>query len=98
MLSLALRFLCLIEFEVRRQLNQEQTTLVGLNPNNPKHSTDRPTTERLLRAFGNITLTLVDLHGQELGHVPPLNALQQEIIRLLGLPADIYSRLIANSE
>jgi transposase len=98
LLSLALRFLCLIEFEVRRQLHHEQTTLVGLNPNNPKQSTDQPTTERLLRAFSNITLTLVDVRGQEFGHVPPLNALQQEIIRLLGLPPDIYSRLIANSE
>lgn len=98
LLSLALRFLCLIEFEVRRQLRQEQTTLVGLNPNNPKQATNQPTTERLLRAFSNITLTLVDVHGQEFGHVPPLNALQQEIIRLLGLPADIYSCLIANSE
>ena len=98
LLSLALRFLCLIEFEVRRQLHHEQTTLVGLNPNNPKQATDRPTTERLLRAFSNITLTLVDARGQEFGHVPPLNALQQEIIRLLGLPADIYSRLIVNSE
>jgi transposase len=98
LLSLALRFLCLIEFEVRRQLNQEQAALVGLNPNNPKRPTDQPTTERLLRAFSNITLTLVDGHGQALGHVPPLNALQQEIIRLLGLPPDIYSRLIENSE
>lgn len=98
LLSLALRFLCLIEFEVRRQLRQEQTALVGLNSNNPNQSTNRPTTERLLRAFSNITLTLVDVHGQEFGHVPPLNPLQQEIIRLLGLPADIYSCLIANSE
>jgi transposase len=98
LLSLALRFLCLIEFEVRRQLHHQQTTLVGLNPNNPKQATDQPTTERLLRAFSNITLTLVDVHGQEFGHVPPLNPLQQEIIRLLGLPTDIYSCLIANSE
>jgi len=37
------------------------------------------------------------VHGQSCGHVPPLNALQQQIIRLLGLPADIYSRLIDNS-
>ncbi|MBD1847906.1 hypothetical protein H6F89_31910 [Cyanobacteria bacterium FACHB-63] len=63
LLSLALRFLCLIEFEVRRRLTQEQTALVGLNPNNPKQSTDRPTTERLLQAFSNITLTLVDVQG-----------------------------------
>ena len=98
LLSLALRLLTLIEFVVRRQLQCEQTTLVGLNSNNPKQATDHPTAERVLQAFRNITVTLIDVHGKSFGHVPPLNALQQEIIRLLGLPPDIYSSLIGNSE
>ena len=97
LLSLALRLLTLIEFVVRRQLQTSQTTLTGLYPNNSHQSTDKPTAERLLRAFRNLTVTLMDVHGQSCGHVPPLNALQQQIIRLLGLPADIYSRLIDNS-
>jgi len=98
LLSLALRCLTLIEFQVRRQLHTEQATLTGLNPNNPKQATDQPTAERLLRAFSNITVTLIDVQGRSLGHVPPLTTVQQEIIRLLGLPVDLYSRLIANSE
>lgn len=98
LVSLALRLLTLIEFVVRRQLQREQTTLIGLNPNNPNQPTNKPTAERLLRAFRNITVTLINVHGQSLGHVPPLNALQQEIIRLLGLPPDIYSKIIGNSE
>lgn len=43
----AVRLLTLIEFVVRRALQREQATLVGLPPENPKKATAAPTTERL---------------------------------------------------
>ena len=45
LLSLAVRFLTLIEFVVRRKLKQTQEKLVGLIENDPKKGIDNPTTE-----------------------------------------------------
>ncbi|WDD36293.1 transposase (plasmid) [Nostoc sp. UHCC 0926] len=97
LLSLALRLLTLIEFVVRRQLQTQAKTLTGLYPDNPKKQTDRPTAERLLRAFSNLTLTVIEVRGERFGYVPSLNLLQEEVISLLGLSPDIYSGLVNNS-
>jgi hypothetical protein len=67
--------------------------LGGLYAANPKRQTAHPTTERLLRAFREITLTVVYLQGQTIRHVTPLSHLQQRILALLGLPASIYEDL-----
>ena len=96
LLSLAVRFLTLIEFVVRRKLKQNQEKLVGLIENNPKKGIDNPTTERLLKMFDNITLTIVRLPGQNIRHLPALNPVQIRILELLGLSADVYSRLTYN--
>ena len=94
LLSLGLRLLTLIEFVVRRQLSREKESLVGLYPGNPKKATQRPTTERLLKAFDNITLTILNIKGEEYGYVTPLNQVQKKILRLLGLDSEIYSGLV----
>ena len=52
LLSIALRVLTLLEFVVRRQLAELGTPLAGLYAGNP-------TTERLLEAFREMTLTLI---------------------------------------
>ena len=96
LLSLAVRFLTLIEFVVRRKLKHNQEKLVGLIENNPKKGIDNPTTERLLKMFDNITLTIVQLPGQTLRHLPALSATQIRILELLGLSADVYTRLADN--
>jgi len=96
LLSLAVRFLTLIEFVVRRKLKQNQEKLVGLIDNNPKKGIDNPTTERLLKMFDNITLTIVQLPGQTIRHLPALTAVQTRILELLGLSAGVYTRLADN--
>jgi transposase len=93
LLSLAVRFLTLIEFVARRKLKQNQEKLVGLIENNPKKGIDNPTTERLLKMFDNITLTIVQLPGQTIRHLPALTTVQTRILELLGLSADVYTRL-----
>jgi transposase len=90
LLSLALRILTLMEFVVRRSLQQQPEPLSGLYPGNPKQSTLCPTTERLLAAFKELTLTLVHLPGQHLAHVTPLTPLQQRILSLLDLSPSLY--------
>ena len=93
LLSIGLRVLTLLEFVVRRGLATEQATLSGLYQDSPKHATARPTAERLLEAFKGITLTTIHLGDQLHRHLPPLSALQQRILALLGLPTDVYTRL-----
>ncbi len=93
LLSLALRVLTLMEFVVRRSLQQQGATLAGLYKDNPRRATATPTAERLLQAFVPITLTQVHLPDQTIRHVTPLTPVQEQILRLLGFPADLYAAL-----
>jgi len=97
LLSLALRVLTLVEYQVRRRLAQEQRALAGLYAGQPTRATARPTTERLLAAFKEITLTVLATPQHTLRHLPPLTALQQQILALLDLPADLFHRLTLDS-
>ena len=96
LLSLAVRLLTLIEFVVRRNLKRNQEKLTGLIENNPKKGIDNPTTERLLKQFDDIYLTIVHLPDQVIRHVTPLTDLQVRILELLGLSVDTYTRLADN--
>ncbi len=97
LLSLGLRLLTLIEFVVHRQLSQSQESLQGLYPESPKKTTMNPSTELILKAFDNITLTIVELDGQIYRHLTPLTPLQEQIIRLLGFSPHIYTDLLLKS-
>ena len=93
LLSLALRLLTLMEFVVRRCLKQQGTTLAGLYKDNPRRASATPTAERLLQAFVPITLTQLQLPAQTIRHVTPLTPVQEQILRLLGFPVDLYAAL-----
>jgi transposase len=97
LVSIGLRVLTLLEFLVRRRLAQEGGQLAGLYAGNPKRSTARPTAERILEAFKDLTLTLIAEPHRSFRHLTPLSDLQQRILTLLDLPPDIYTRLCANS-
>ena len=96
LLSLGLRVLTLLEFVVRRHLEQQDLPLVGLYAGNPKRATARPTAERILEAFQGITLTIIQEPHQIRRHLTPLSKLQQRILHLLDFPLDIYTRLCAD--
>ncbi len=97
LLSLAVRILTLIEFVVRRSLQESGESLRGLYPGNPLKATQRPTAEKLLAAFKHLTLTLFRVKGEWYGDVTELNPLQKQILLCLGLSPDIYSGLVENS-
>ncbi len=59
LLSIAVRVLTLLEFVGRRQLAADGAQLAGLYAGNPKRDTARPTAERLLEAFQEVTLTVI---------------------------------------
>jgi transposase len=93
LLSIALRVLTLVEFVVRRQLAAEGATLAGLYAGNVKRATARPTAERLLEAFQEVTLTVVEGGHQVYRHLTVLSPLQERILELLGFSSRVYTRL-----
>ena len=88
LLTIALRFLTLIEFQVRRKLQIQQDEIAGLYAGNPKRKTPRPTAEKLLAAFSGITLYH---HRDGTTEITPLNHLQRRILALMNLPETIYA-------
>lgn len=97
LLCLALRVLVITEQRVRAALAAQQQEIAGLNPASRNQTTARPTTERIIRVFSNITLTQIEQNGACHRHVSGLSATQQQLLGLLGLPADLYARLGAPS-
>jgi transposase len=97
LLTLGLRVLSVLEYAIRRQLAHEQRTIAGLYAGQANRSTARPTAERVLEAFGNLTLTVVQLPGQIVRHLTPLSMLHQRLLALAGLSPDIYTRLTSHS-
>ena len=104
LLALGLRLLGLLEFAVRRRLSElsdpvtgAPQPLLGLYAGNPKRGTLQPTAESLLKAFKEISLTLVNHSDQVLRHVTALNLLQQRILELLDSWPEVYTRLLDQS-
>ena len=93
LLSLALRVLTTVEHTVRQRLSQEQRPLAGLYAGSPTRATTQPTAERLLGAFKEITLTVVQLPQATLRHLTALSPLHQDILALLGLSPDTYAMI-----
>jgi len=93
LLCLAVRVRVLTEQRLRAALQNQGAALVGLNPASRTQATTQPTTERMIRAFRNLTVTVVTGAGWEQRHVSSLNLTQQQILDLLGLPSDLYARL-----
>lgn len=95
LLTIALRVFTLMEFVVRRQLHESQSSLAGLYEGNPKRSTNRPTAEKMLRGFCSITLYK---HRDDSREISSLNPLQKEILSLMEVPESIYSSLADDSD
>ncbi|CAK0743538.1 transposase [Gammaproteobacteria bacterium] len=94
LLTFGVRVLTLLEFVVRRSLQADKSRLPDLHPENRKKKTDKPTAERILKAFSNISLTIIlDGVGNEVFRsLTPLSAVQQNILNRLGLEG-IYGQL-----
>lgn len=97
LLTIALRVVTVLEGVVRSALAEQHQELAGLFAGNPKRRTAQPTTERLLEAFNEITLTIVSGPGFVQRHLPPLSALQQQVLALCGFSPAVYTRLIGDS-
>jgi transposase len=95
LLTLGVRVLTVTEFVLRRSLERDQARLPGLHPENKQKRTDKPTAERILKAFSGISLTIMkNATGEEiLRRLTPLSGLQEDILQRLGLSASLYGQL-----
>jgi transposase len=95
LLTLGVRVLTVMEFVLRRSLGKEQATLPGLHPENKQKRTDKPTAERLLKVFAEVSLTIIKNAVGEviLRRLTPLSGVQEDILQRLGLGASLYRQL-----
>ena len=95
LLTLGVRVLTVTEFVLRRSLEQDQVRLPSLHPENKHKMTDKPTAERILKAFAAISLTIIkNAAGEDiLRRLTPLSGLQEDILQRLGLGAALYGQL-----
>jgi transposase len=95
LLTLGVRVLTVMEFVLRRSLQTAQTKLPGLHPENKTRRTDKPTAERILKAFADVTLTIIkNAAGEEiLRRLTSLSELQADILQRLGLGTLLYGQL-----
>jgi transposase len=100
LLTLGVRVLTVMEFILRRSLQNDQAHLPGVHPANGKKMIDTPTAERILKAFPDVSLSILKTAaGEEIRRwLTPLSTLQQEILHRLGLAMSLYRQLeIQNS-
>ena len=95
LLTLGVRVLTLIEFVIHRSLKQGNTGLAGMHPENRRKLANKPSAERIQKAFSKINLTIIrDMAGNViLRSLTPLSSLQEEIIQRLKIDLSIYRQL-----
>ena len=87
LLNIALRVFTLMEFVVRQALMDNQQSLAGLYDGNPKRKTPRPSAEKMLKAFCNLTLYFLP---DSTIFITPLSELQKQILCLMKMPESLY--------
>jgi transposase len=91
LLFVALQALTLIEFVARRALAQQNQSISGLVPGNPKRRTTRPSAERLLATFAPLHLVVESDETSVRSYLSEsLSPLQLQILALLDLSPTIY--------
>jgi len=94
-LTLGVRVVTVTEFVLRRSLETAPASLPGLHPENKQKMTDKPTAERILKAFADLSLTIIKhVAGEDiLRRLTPLSGLQEDLLQRLGLGATLYGQL-----
>jgi transposase len=90
LLSLALRVLTLVEWQVRERLQKEGAKLQGVYAGQPGRKTARPSAELLLGVMKTISLSVVLVNGQIHALLSPLTEVQKRLLLLWDLPPDLY--------
>ena len=92
-LLLALKFSSLIQFQVRKKLQTTKQKIKELYPGNPGRTTDKPTTNLLLRAFEDITLVRLEIGNKIIMQLSDLKPIHLKILKFLKIPPESYLNL-----
>ncbi len=90
LLLLALKYVSLIQHQVRSKLNATKQKIKELYPGNPGRSTDKPSTSLILGAFRNIHLNIVSVDNNIYINISDLKPIQLKILDLLNFKTEIY--------
>jgi transposase len=94
LLRIALRLLVLLQFVVRRTLQQAGATLKGIYPGQPGRQTAQPTTEMMLLACRGVTRSCIKIEGTLHEYLTPLHGLQKRLLALMEGQLEIYAGLV----
>ena len=90
LLLLALKFVSLLQYQVRNELANTNQKLKELYPGNPGRATDKPTTNMLLKAFENTTLVIASVENKIYVNLKDLKPIQLKILELLKISPETY--------
>ena len=93
LLLLALKYVSLMEMQVRTKLVDSTQELKELYPGNPGRATSRPTTKMLLKAFEYLTLVIMPVGDQMIVKLTDLKPIQLKILDLLNIHINTYLKL-----
>jgi transposase len=93
LLSLALRVLTLVEWQVREGLRQKGSKLQGVYAGQSGRRTARPSAELLLGVMNTISLSVIEIDGQTHRLLSPLTKTQKRLLELWEMPPDLYEKL-----
>lgn len=90
LLLLALKFVSLIQYQVRQELSTTKQKLKELYPGNPGRATDQPTTNLILRAFQNIHLVIVSVDNKVYVNLEGIKPIYLKLLKLLKISPETY--------
>jgi transposase len=93
LLSLALRVLTLVEWQVRERLQKQGAKLRGIYAGQPGRQTARPSAELLLSALKTVSVSVIEVNGKVHALLSPLTEVQQRLLELWDMPPDLYDNI-----
>jgi len=93
LLTIAMRFVLRIQYQIRAQLKEDADVLKEVYPGNPGRATNQPTTPMILKVFKGVSMVIENGHKK----MPPLSGIQQRILRLLKVK-DCYQAILELSD
>ncbi|EAY28366.1 IS1634 family transposase [Microscilla marina] len=90
LLLLALKFVSVIEYQVRQELENTEQKIKGLYVGNPGRATAKPTSKMILEAFKNITLVIMPIQNQIFIKISELKPIQQQLLKFLKISPSAY--------
>ena len=93
LLSLAMRFSMLIQYQARKQLAKNGDQLKGIYPGNKNRKTNAPTTPMLLRAFRGMAVVWLQTEKNNSVEITPLKEHQKTILNRLGMD-NVYQHIL----